>query len=876
MIIPKLMVEFSNNANGDNTSYPIQYISLYNNQIIIDDVPAETHFDGEHYHWQRINKNSQEEQGILKLFSHGLMGNGIISSQGSNMPFVAVGMVPYVITVDKETWLNFEMGFMKDEKGQKHAMGTFDIPDSPEKSKLFNEKTTTVFSIIQNEQKQDVLHVHFDVDPTYCSYGLSKWIGGDFNFTLDYSKFMGCVYEYDMTTNDNHGAKHDLTGSYIDAALITNLESAVQEYNSNQPPQESVLKSASTPSSQSLLKAQALATEIKNSNDSNSVEDLFSLPSPDMENLHQLSFQKLQSLMLYAIDDEWRNWFGEKKPDVGPNATLTQSDVALLDNADIKKFLKDVFAVGYLTQAFSQSNEDQIKKQFESIPSYKDKMSYFWKASGNHCFAVNKGYNLATSALMNSTFVSCVPGLSKYVFDNPVDWAGKLYEYCTTPVTLNGLALQNTQDGRKRLTHLCTILNSLDCEARLDADGGKKISYATSLYSRVMDVRFNFIIERFSLDNKEEGVEFLTEFYKQYFNSILAGGKWQDEVLKVAQTELKDLMEEYQVDHVDALIEKQADIIADSMEVFIKWKNLPLAAQINKWAKERPETSKNWGRSMTIGFYMFATYASINNFLGWSKLKPQEKVQAVINIVDVTANIFNDSVKFAAASKLANAQAATVEVMQANGVIRDAIDLQRVTTIADRLSLARNVQLATLPAPALGQGGAAVGRQLVEAESLEKTADRWARFSKVTDAFAIGMTILALGAACVCTGFQIAKDFSTGQPVAIKALDIIQQVANGVAFLVESGAGVVGLLGVEVCSVIPVIGVVAAVVGVVVTVVSMFIHKKQPPTPQEQFITDHSKPFIDGLDTPPPEWIELQKKIANHLETGGNQMSAPA
>lgn len=859
MIIPKLLVELQGVARRDNMVCPVEHISFYNHQVIVDGVPAETHFDGEYYYWHRINGGGQEENGALKLFSHGLMGNGVISVQGNNMAFSVQAMISYSIVVDKQAWINFEMGFVEDEKGQKHAFGKFIIPNDPTGSDLFNKNASTVFSVVQNKDKQEVLHVHFDVDPAFCCYGMSKWIAGDFDFTMDYSKFMGYVYEYDMTSSDYHGPKHDAIGSYIDAAFINKIKSAVQKYYANLP-QGPIFKSPTTAFPQSLSKAKALAAEVNKS-----VEDLYTLPAPDMENLHQLSFAKLKSLMIYAVDDQWRNWFGEAKPDVGPNSPLTQNDVNLLNNSDIDDFLKNKFAVGYLTQAFSQSDVESIKKQFERISGYQDKLGYFWKGSGDACFSSDKGYNLASSSLTDSAFVSCVPGLSPYMSDNPQDWAKKLYDYCTTPFTLNGLALQNTLDGRTRLTHLCNLLHSLDHEARLDGGDGKMISYATSLYSRVMDVRLNFISIRFSPDNKEECAEFLTEFFVQYFNSLIAGDKWQDQVRNEAKSDLDELMKEYQADNINNLVNKLGDIIADSIDVLIKLRDLPLPARINKWVTDNPKISKTLGRTMTVALYGFGIYASIKAFMDWSNLKPQEKAQAVIDIVDVTANIFNDIVKFSAASKLATAQTSIAELMQAGTEIQDAVGLERATQIAGRIGVKVDVELADLGAPALGRAGEVAGEALMQAGSLEETAGKWLTFSKVAGAFATGMTILAIGAACVCTGFQIANDFSTGQPVAIKVLDIIEAVANGVSFLIEGGLGIAALASAEVCSVVPVIGAVVAVVGIVVAIVTMFIHRKPPETPEEKFVTDHSVPFFEFIGNPPTEWLESQKKVMDHL-----------
>ena len=83
----------------------------------------------------------------------------------------------------------------------------------------------------------------------------------------------------------------------------------------------------------------------------------------------------------------------------------------------------------------------------------------------------------------------------------------------------------------------------------------------------------------------------------------------------------------------------------------------------------------------------------------------------------------------------------------------------------------------------------------------------------------------------VTLGFQIfetVKDFQTGQPIAVEVMDIIQDVAGGVCFLVEAGSGIAALCGAQVCAVVPVVGLIFAVVGIIVSIVSIFIHRKEP------------------------------------------------
>lgn len=868
MIIPKLSLQY--NQAGSTNEPPVQHIALFNHQILVDGSPAETHYDGDHLYWQRENPQGQQEHGILKLFSHGLMGNGVISTDGSKHVFTAEAMFRYATTVDQEYWVSFEMGFQEDDQGQKHAYGAFVVKDDPSASEQLNKGTTLLFTIVQDDQKQDVLHVHFDVDPMCCSLGFSKWISGDFNFTLDYSRFSGTLYEYDETAADYHGLSHPLSGVYEDTASIQGLKTSVKSFFNARPPRAPRLKSARLAFPQSLLQAQTLIGDINLT-----VEDLYSLPTPDMKNLQELSFSKLKSLMLYTIDDEQRKWFGEKKPEVGDSGPLTQGDINLVNNTVIADFLKDKFAIGYLTQAFSSSDDDKIKEQFEQIPNYSDKLNYFWKGSGDNCFSKERGYNLATAALLDSAFVSCVPGLSPYLSDQPELWAQKLYDYCSEPFTLNGLALQNTLDGRARLTHLCTLLHSLDQQARIETSEGKKVHYATALYSKVMDVRLNFIIARFTSDNHEEGVAFLTEYFKVCFEKLLAGDIWKGEVLKTATTELNDLMAELKVDNVNDLVLKLAESISNAMEIFVRFKDLPLPERINNWAKTS-RIAQKIGGFMTMGVYGFGAYMTLNMFMGWNQLKPEQKTLAVIEVVNLTANIVNDFTSWKAASKLASAEATADELMVAVVEISERFNATRITVTAERTLIKFGGEILEVESPELAQAGIAASKALMKAQSLEQASNTWASIAKVAGPVAQGMTILALGAVCVCTGFQIVNDFATGQPVAIKVLDIIEMVSNSVAFLAEGGIGIAMLVTDSVCCILPVIGVVAAVVGLVVVLISMFVHRNPPPSPAENFVAEHSVPFFDSIPSPPADWLALQKKIVEHLSGESNASGGQA
>ncbi|WP_066498719.1 hypothetical protein [Abyssisolibacter fermentans] len=851
MIIPKLNIKMNDNLTVPN----FDFMSLIDGHLLINGKKVyskiETNASGINVIWHRFHEDGKEEKGFLKLFSHGLLGNGVVLYDNEKANFTADCIVKYDTEIEGiGKWLEFDMGF-KIIEGNLHVFGELEGTEDLKKS------TTIRFTINQDKEKHEVLHSSIEVDAESCSWGLSEWICAEFNFTLDYTSFSGDIYKYDCTKSDNRGEKYTIKGKVKDSEFINMLKMEISNQKTINYDIEHSLKA--------IEDAKLLIEEVNLS-----VEDLFTLPAPDMNNLHELSFSKLKALMLYAIDDGWRKWFGEKKPVVGPNETLRERDIELLENEDVQTFLNDKFAVGYLTQAFSKSTDKKIQDKFKKMANVNKKLGYFWKGNTDKCFSKYKGYNIASASLMDSAYTECVSGLQKYINDNPEGWAKKLYDYCTTEVTLIGLAMQSTLDGRNRLTHLTTMLHALDPIARINTTDKKKISYATSLYERVMDVRLNKIISNFTATGEEDFVEFLTEFFKQYFNSLLAEDKWGDEVRKAGKEDLAQLMEEYKVNDVNALVSAMGNIIADAVSILRDLKDIPLPKRLNKLAEKYPKVCKSFGRALAIGVYGYSIFASVQAFMNWNELKPQEKVQAVIDTLDVCVSIFNDMVKFKAAKTLTSAEKSIEELMKASGEIKDAVSLERATEIANKIGVKLDEGFADVSSPALARGGKAAGEALAEAEELAGTASRWTKFAKVTELFARGMTVVALGAACVVTGFQIAEDFSSGQPTAILVLDILQIVADSIAFLVEAGAGLLALLSVEVCSVIPVIGIVAAVAGIVIAIVALFVHRNPPPSPEEEFIDKYSKSFIDYLDLPSEEWLEKQKKIDQHL-SGGNK-----
>ncbi len=869
LVLPTMKVE-AHGASAPGRAF--DQLGVYQGRLFVDGEPVASHADGDHLYWHRRLDSGVEETGALRLAAHGLLGHGAVSYGGAPLLFTAAGLVGYTTEAgsDRTPWYEFDMGFTRDDKGLLHALGEVTVPGDATATANLQKYSTVVFSVATNKQSLTVLHAELNVDPQLCQFGGSAWVAAELDFTMDYRAFAGTIYPFDQTKPGFRGDGVAVHGTCKDLAKLQAMMTGSTSRMLAQPIDSALLRPnpASAPVPAPIAQAMQLAGALPMS-----AEQLFLVPPPDMTNVHELSFGKLKSLMLLALSKrdaangtQWLQWFGETAPAVGQGQALSDSDAAMLQTDEVNAFLVDKFAIGYLTQAFSKSTDPNIQAQFAKLSSVDDKLGYFWKGDGTTSFSQSKAYSQVTAKLLDSSYSDTVPELAPYLQSDPVGWAQKLYEYCTDPLELTGLALQNTVDNRQRLTHLSTLLHVLDPAARVVKPDGKSVSYATSLYERVMDYRLNEVLKFVGAGTKEDFVGFLTEFFRQYFASLLVDGKWGDAIRGQAVADLQALMAEYQVDNVNALVDGMGNMIADMVDVLRTAKGI-MPARLKVWADNNPRKSKFIAGSLSIAVYGFGIWQSIQALLGWGQLKPAEQVQTVTQILDVTINIFNDVVTYTAAQKLATATSSLEDLMEATGQIQTELDFTRLTEAADKIAVQVDIELDDLAAPALARAGEVAGVALTNAEGLAAAASRWTKFAQVTEVMARGITIIAMGAACVATGFQIAADFASGQPTAIKVFDILGEVANGVAFLVEGGIGIAALVGIEVLSAIPIVGVVAAIVGILVAFIEMFIHRKPPPTPEQVFVTEQSAPFVNALALPDNAWLQSQKRVEAHLDT---------
>lgn len=870
MVLPEMKIEAIN--SGDKLPDDIEHVGIYQGHMFINHNLVTSWQDEHHIYWERTNSEGKQEQGIVKMLPHGLLGYGQVLTDSVQVPFVANGLVGYATKIGpaQTPWFQFDMGFEKDEKGNLHAVGKVEDPADTSGNDDLQKYSRIVFSQVENDQSMLVLHASLSFDSSFCIFGGSPYIDAEFNFNLNYRNFTGKVYKYDANKPGWRGESLEIVGTCLEKEWLNEMQMQVTNKMQNADIQTHNL--AVFPKNEFLAKSSAFGPDILSATPM-SVEALFTLPAPDLDNVHQLGFGKLKDLMLLAVSKEhsdWVNWFGQTTPSVGSGGDLSQAEADIIKDQKIQSFLVDKFAVGFLTQAFSKSTDQNIKSQFDALGNTEEKLNYFWKGDGEDSFAKSRSYGLATAKINDITYGESVAGFDTYQTNNPADWAKQLYDYCMNPVTLNGLAMQNSLDGRARITHLSTMLHALDPTPRITTKAGKMVSYSTALYEAVVDVRMRDFVNRSIIADKTDLAGFLTEYLKQYFNSLVdPNSKWSTSVRNEASKELQEIMDEFNVDTVNALVDAMGNLIADSVDLLMELKQIPPESRIHEFSKKlnkiRPGLSGGIMTALSIGVYGFGIYQVVQTFLSWKDLKPQEKVEAIANVLDVTASIFSDIVAWRSARVLASAQSSMEELMKAGITISDSIENARLVEVCGTLKITMEAEMADFAAPGLAAGGAAAAGDLATAEELAAGVSKWENIANIAEGVAKGATILALGAACVATGFQIANDFATGQPPVIKAFDIISEVANGVAFLIEAGSGIAMLAGATICSVIPIIGAVAAVVGILVAFILQFIHRKPPPTPAESFVTSTCIPFLKNLVAPPQAWLDAQKKVNDHL-----------
>lgn len=826
-------------------------LSLVHGNLVIDGALVDSHARGDHVYWTRRRPNGTAEHGAITLTAARTQGAGVVRVGNQRMAFTISNEIDYATHYGNgaTAWYTLAIGFDVGADGSRVPTGELRDADG---------NPIAAAQVVLTTQGG---HLAADIEfsPAQVAFLGIPWIAATVVFSEDYSTFKGQLYRYDQTGAQNRGESLTLAGTCSNWQTMQQYSAALTAAHMARAPDPALLATATgdeaTPPRFALAAALTDSVPL-------TVEALYSLPAPDPQQLHQNCFGTLKNLMLYALPDEQVAWFGEKKPEVGPGQPLSASEVKLLDDATIKSFFTDQFSVGYLTQAFIASSDPQIAGAYASVPDAADRLAYFWQGTGETCFPQLKGYNLASAQVLDLTYAAMVPGLQPYLDDTSTDWGQKLYLYCTQTKILEGLALQTTLDGQSRIQAVAMLLHALSPTATVKSASGKDVSYATALYEAVVNVRLDRVRQNFITTGNADDAAFLTGFLRLYFQQIQDGtGGWSDEVRQAALADMQATEAQFEVDHLDALMQHAGDAVSVLLTALQAATNMPLPLRLKHWADENPKIAGRIGGALTMAMLSLSCVTVISEFANWKQLRPDEQAQVVVNAVDFAATVFNKVAVYKAAATLTTPGLSLADAAPADLALETALAESQMIPIGDALAAASTGDAA---APLLQQAGGAAAEAISTTGSVEQAASRWASVAKISGYVAQGMAILAMAAACVATGFQISEDFRSGQPIAIEALDICEEIANGVCFF-AAGAGAFALAGFEVCAAIPVVGAVAAIVGIIIAIVLLCIHRNPPPTPEETYVQDHCIRFLSTLAKPPDAWLQGRAAAQAHL-----------
>ena len=163
------------------------------------------------------------------------------------------------------------------------------------------------------------------------------------------------------------------------------------------------------------------------------------------------------------------------------------------------------------------------------------------------------------------------------------------------------------------------------------------------------------------------------------------------------------------------------------------------------------------------------------------------------NVIGTTLSMFNDFTAWKSAGVLTRSTSTMAELQYSSLELANMGKLKTLTNVCNDVAIRADASLAEIRTPWAAR---ATQTQFLEEELM---VTRWTRIANVAEVFAKGFSIALLAAGCVVSGLQIKDDFSSGQPPAIKALDILSEVSMGVAFLASAGTLMAGMLAAEVC-----------------------------------------------------------------------------
>lgn len=170
----------------------------------------------------------------------------------------------------------------------------------------------------------------------------------------------------------------------------------------------------------------------------------------------------------------------------------------------------------------------------------------------------------------------------------------------------------------------------------------------------------------------------------------------------------------------------------------------------------------------------YSIFSSVRLLMNWSNLSGQDKTNAIITIVNATANICKEVAEIIQRMrgldpKSFDFQVQCVKWNQATGQ-----EAPKVTDQEEKpdgsVSVSSNLDEKQIAAVNSVEAEAPVEEQMGAAVNDVELAGKVEKTFGLGEVACAGFAVAANIASAVCLGFQIANDFETGQPPGIKAM----------------------------------------------------------------------------------------------------------
>ena len=364
-------------------------------------------------------------------------------------------------------------------------------------------------------------------------------------------------------------------------------------------------------------------------NNSLSTNELLTLTPPDSSTLHSDTFGLLEKCMKYKMSDEDRAAvFGDSKP------ILSGQEEAVAEAH--KEFIGTRFAHCYCMNALSRDEnfEDRITEK------QRNQLLYFFAGNDKDgCMSTDQDYRSANNDLARLAFIANCPRIQDYIDDDGPGWAQKLYDELTDPGELITFALISEVDkDSAKIQKQAMVLYCLDPDRDLGLD----------FYNKVMLTKLQSNFDYFygSDDILDDMIDIAGDILDIIINDILAEGDAElvgniREQCNRELDELKNELDEYQMDHMGTIIDFVTQVIKKGKFKGDFWDRYFEAGKdiLDSMTPKIAGKALKWLCGMvlpSIGFFF-----TLQAFTNFENLRPEQKASIILDATSTALSMIN-------------------------------------------------------------------------------------------------------------------------------------------------------------------------------------------------------------------------------------------